>query len=383
MELEAIAEMNRAVGDPDIISLSGGNPAPEVFPMDLIRALADKVLQDHGRSILEYSPAVGLSSLREALAGYMSEQGTPAAQENIMITHGSQQVTDLLGKILLEPGDLVAVEDPTFLGALQAFNSYQVEYVTIPCDDDGPIPDALDELLKRHRVKLVYLVPTFQNPSGFVVPLERRKQLADITARHETLVLEDDPYGRLRYRGEELPFIKASDTTGNIIYTSTFSKLLAPGLRIGWLVADAEIIRPLTSAQEACDQHTNGLGQAIACGFLEGGHLEKHLPMIIQDYSQKLDAMCESMDKYFPSQAMWEKPEGGMFVWVEMPEGIDMGELYPRAIERGVAFVPGKYFYVKGGGENTMRLNFSFPAQADIVAGIERLGMVLKEALTG
>ncbi len=383
MELEAVGRILKAAGDPSIISLAGGLPANEVFPIEVIGELSVKVLRDHKFTALQYGRAIGFTPLREALAEYMTQRGIPARPENIIVTSGSQQVTDLLGKILLEPGDVVAVENPTFLGALQAMNGYQVEYLPIPCDENGPILDALDELLRRNSVKLVYLIPTFQNPSGGVISLDRRKRLAEITAQHEVLVLEDDPYGRLRYRGEELPAIKAMDELGNVMYTSTFSKLLAPGMRVGWLVADEQIIRPMISAKEASDVHTSTFCQAIAYEFLSGGHLERHLPTIVAEYGKKLDIMDDEMRRSFPAGARWHKPEGGMFLWVTLPEGANTSEIYWKGIEQGVAFVPGDCFYVAEGGENALRLNFSYPSPENIVEGVKRLGAVLNDALGG
>ena len=275
----------------------------------------------------------------------------------------------------------MVVEDPTFLGAIQAFNGCEVEYLTVPCDADGPLPDELDRILARNAVKLVYLVPTFQNPSGFVVPRERRERLAEITARRDVLVVEDDPYGQLRYRGEPVAPLKAHDRAGNVIYMGTLSKLLSPGLRVGWMVAEVPLVEALASVKEACDQHTAILSQAIAFEFLAGGHLQGQLARMIESYRAKLAAMDGAMREHFPPGIEWRRPEGGMFIWASLPEGLDSRQLYEVALSRGVAFVPGGYFYSRGGGENTMRLNFSFPPQEKIVEGIRRLGHVFAEAL--
>ncbi len=383
VQMEAIQQMIRAASDPSIISLAGGSPAPEVIPVDLVRKLADKVLREYGVEALSYGSALGFTPLREALAEHMRTLGVQVEVENVMVFHGSQQAIDLLGRALFEPGDAVVVEDPTFLGAIQAFNGCEVEYITVPCDDAGPLPDELDRVLGQHPVKLVYLVPTFQNPSGFVVPPERRERLAEITARHGVLVIEDDPYGQLRYSGEPVLPLKAYDLAGNIIYMGTLSKLLSPGLRIGWLVAEEPLVKALISVKEACDQHTNSLGQAIAYEFLDGGHLKGHLSRMIENYRVKLEAMDGAMREHFPAGIDWRRPEGGMFIWAKLPDRLDSRELYETALERGVAFVPGGYFYVRGGGVNTLRLNFSYPSEEEIVEGIKRLGMVFEEALEG
>jgi 2-aminoadipate transaminase len=287
---------------------------------------------------------------------------------------------DALGRVLISPGDKVAVEAPTYLGALQAFNPYEPDYVCMDTDDDGLIPESLEKVLKKDRVKFIYLVPTFQNPTGRTLPLERRKQIADIIQRYDALLLEDDPYSALRYRGQDLPPI-AMFAPDNVVYTTTLSKVLAPGLRLGVCVAPEIIRKWLVIVKQGVDLHTSTFSQALAAEYLSGGYLDRHLPKIIKIYRPKQEAMLQALQDYFPADFQWSKPEGGMFLWVEGPKGMDMEKLYWKAAERNVVYVPGKFFFANPGeGIETMRLNYTMSDEATIRRAIKILSEVMKQA---
>ncbi|MGE3076175.1 MAG: PLP-dependent aminotransferase family protein [Dehalococcoidia bacterium] len=359
MQASAIREILKVASSPGMISLAGGLPAAESFPLDIMEELLGSVLGKYGGKALQYDASEGWAPLREALVDHLGRRGVPTTSEGVLIMSGSQSLLDGIGKILISPGDYVAVEAPTYLGALQAFNPYEPRYLEIETDDDGLVPESLERVLSGQRVKLVYLVPTFQNPTGRTLPLERRRQVADILKRHDALLLEDDPYSDLRYSGERVPPIK-SLAPDNVVYSTTLSKTFAPGLRIGVCVAPEVIQRWLVTARQGVDLHTNTLAQALAAEYLTGGYLERQLPKIIEIYAPRQLAMLESLERHLPEDFKWSRPEGGMFVWVEGPKGFDAVELQRRVIERGVAFVPGRYFYVNEEmGAATLRMNFT------------------------
>lgn len=374
----AIREILKIASRPDVISFGGGLPAPESFPLDLIRELMDLVLSRHGSRAFQYDQTEGFAPLREALAAYGRGKGVDAGVEDFLISSGSQGFLDSFAKIFISPGDLVAVEAPTYLGALQAFNVYRPRYVRLEADQDGLIPESLEEVLGTGKIKFVYLVPTFQNPTGRTLPLGRRQRVAEIIQAHDVLVIEDDPYSELRYRGEPLPPLQ-SLAPEHVIYVSTFSKIFAPGLRIGFFAAPREIRRWLVLAKQGVDLHTSTLTQALAAEYLAGGYLERHLPRIIQLYRPRQEAMLQALESEFPSGFQWNQPEGGMFIWAEGPPGLDSEAVYPRAVEKGVAFVPGKFFFAEPGvGSATMRLNFTNSSEPDIRRGVHILAKTLR-----
>lgn len=372
MQVSAIREILKVTQGSDVISLAGGLPAPEAFPVDIVRAICNRVLEENPVAALQYGPSEGHDALRQTLVEYAGRLGIEASLEEVLVFTGSQQVLDLLGKVFVDIGDKVVVESPTYLGALQSLSAYQPEYVLWPTDDEGAIPEALEEILRRNRVKLIYLVPNFQNPTGRTLGLERRRSIARILAQHEAVLVEDDPYGRLRYGGADVPSIK-SLAPDNVIYLSSFSKVLSPGFRLGWVVAPREICRWLVVAKQGADLHTSALSQAIAAEFVAGGYLEAHLPVILGLYRRRLAAILGALQSHWDGWATWTRPEGGMFVWATLPGNMDTEEVYWKAIERKVAFVPGKFFHVDGSGKNTMRLNFSNTDEDKLVDAVERL----------
>ncbi len=381
MSASAIREILKVVSQPGMISLAGGIPAPQSFPMDLIEELTAVVLKKYGAQAFQYDLTEGFLPLRSALAEYLKQKGIFLTRDEIIISSGSQGGLDAIGKILIGKGSKVAVEAPTYLGALQAFNPYEPEYVRLETDDDGVMPESLEEVLRCHKVKFIYLVPTFQNPTGRTLPLARRVQIAEILQRHGALLFEDDPYSDLRYQGTQIPTIK-SLAPENVIYAGTLSKIFAPGLRIGYLAAPAAIQRWLVLSKQGVDLHTSTFNQALAAEYLNGGYLKDHLPKIINLYRPRQQAMLAALDRYFPKQFRWTRPQGGMFLWAEGPEGFDLDQAYHEAIRRNVAFVPGRYFYSHGGeGLATMRLNFTMFDETVLTRAIQILGEVLEEQL--
>ncbi len=360
MKASAIREILKVVAQPGMISLAGGIPAPESFPMEIIDQITDGVLKEFGPSALQYDKTEGFDPLRHALIDYLPQRGVVnVSTETLHIYSGSQSILDLVGKVLISPRDKVVIEAPSYLGAISAFNPYLPDYISVPTDDDGILPDELEAVLKANDVKLIYLVPTFQNPTGRTLSLERRQHVADLLKRYDVLLLEDDPYSALRFEGEALPTIQQF-APDHVIYSSTFSKILAPGLRIGFGVAPAELARWLVIAKQGTDLHTQTFGQAIAALYLTGGYLKEHLPRIISLYQPRRDAMLDTLAQTMPAGYRWTTPQGGMFLWIIGPDGLDVDVLYDRCVKRGVAFVPGKYFFFEDGiGDNTLRLNFT------------------------
>jgi 2-aminoadipate transaminase len=379
MGASAIREILKVVSQPGMISLAGGIPSPDSFPMEVICDLTTTVIEKYGSGAFQYDLTEGFVPLREALVGHLERKGVCASAQEILITSGSQGILDAVGKVLLSKGDKVAVEAPTYLGAIQAFNPYEPEYVSLETDQDGLIPESLDRALASTAVKFVYLVPTFQNPTGRTIPFERRQAIAEIIQRHNALLIEDDPYSDLRYRGEHIPPIKAF-APEHTAYASTLSKTFAPGLRIGFCVAPAVIRRWLVLTKQGVDLHTSTFNQALAAEYLTGGHLERQIPKIVSIYKPKQEAMLQALDEHLPDSFTWSRPEGGMFIWAEGPPGLDIDRVYEECIRRNVAFVPGKYFYTEEGqGAETMRLNYTMIDKATIQRAIRIAGEVIRE----
>jgi 2-aminoadipate transaminase len=377
MDVNVIREILKVVSQPGMVSLAGGIPAPESFPMDIMRDLASTVIDKYGSNAFQYDPTEGFGPLRETLVGYLQPRGIESTREEILVASGSQGVLDAVGKILISKGDKVAVEAPTYLGALQAFTPYEPEYVRLDTDDDGLVPESLDTVLDRGGIKFIYLVPTFQNPTGRTIPAERRKVIAEIIKKHDALLVEDDPYGSLRYRGDDIPTIK-SFAPDQVVYISTLSKVFAPGLRIGFCVAPELIRKWLVIVKQGTDLHSSTFNQALAAEYISGGFLARHLPNIINLYRPKQEAMLSALDYYMPDDFKWSRPEGGMFIWAEGPAGLDMEKLYWKAVEKNVAFVPGQYFYTDPGeGIETMRLNFTMADEETIDRAIKTLSEVI------
>jgi len=390
MSSSAIRELLKLTEQPDIISFGGGMPAPDVFPYEEFREACERVLRDQGHVALQYGATEGYKPLREMIARHTNRLGIEITPENILITSGSQQALDLLGKILINPGDRILVESPTYLGALQAWAGYGAEYVTVPMDENGMITDALEEAL-RSGPKFIYVLPNFQNPTGVTLSLERRHKLIELADRYGVPIVEDDPYGQLRYEGKHLPAIVVLDSQlrdngdqcyrGNVIYLSTFSKTLAPGLRLAWVVAPPEVIRKLVQAKQGADLHTSTFNQLVAYEVARGGFLDQHVKHISEVYHERRDVMLGAMDAYFPPGVEWTHPQGGLFLWGTLPEDQNSADVLKEAVNQKVAFVPGGAFFPAGGGLNTMRLNFSNANPEKIQTGIARLGKVLSEKM--
>lgn len=383
MNASAIREILKITQRPEIISFAGGLPAPELFPLEEVRRAADTVLTRYGAAALQYSTTEGHPPLREWLAARAGI--TP---EHVQIMTGSQQSLDLIGKMLISEGDAVLVESPTYLGALQSFSPYGPRYLEMPTDDGGIDVDALEAILKRERAKLLYAVPNFQNPTGRTLSLERRRRLVELTARHGVVVVEDDPYGQLRFTGEALPSLYqiALEMNGgdpdasHVIYASSFSKTLAPGLRDAWVQAARPMIRKLVQAKQGADLHTPTLNQMIVTELLDSV-LPRQIGRIRAAYAERARQMVAQMDRAFPVGVSHTTPEGGMFLWVTLPERLDTTALLEKAVERGVAFVPGAPFFALGGGHNTMRLSYSCATPEQIEKGIGALADTIRNAL--
>lgn len=389
MTSSAIREILKLTQQPDIISFAGGLPAPEVFPVEDIERAAVKVLQKYGSEALQYGLTEGYTPLRELLALRASRPGFEVDANNVLITSGSQQALDLLGKIFINSGDHILVETPTYLGALQAWNAYLAEYISAPSDNDGIIIDGLEEHL-RMGPKFAYILPTFQNPTGVTMTLDRRKQLVALMDKYGIPIVEDDPYGAVRFEGESLPSIIELDSQyrkdkgtydGNVIYLSTFSKILAPGLRLAWVIAPADVIRKLVQAKQGADLHTTTFNQMIAYEVLKDGTIDRHLEIIQDVYYERRNIMLETLEATCPECVEWTHPQGGLFLWVKLPEQYDANEVLKATVEKKCAFVPGNPFHPNGSGENTMRLNFSNSTPEQIRTGISCLGEILKEMI--
>ena len=389
MTSSAIRELLKLTSRPDIISFAGGLPAPEEFPVERVRDAADRVLTRHGSSALQYSTTEGFAPLRETVAQHMARFGLSVGLENIVITTGSQEALDLIGKVLINTGDRILTESPSYLGAIQAFTMYGAEYVTVPIDDDGLITERLEEAL-RTGPKFMYVLPNFQNPAGVTLSLARRRALVALADRYGIPIVEDDPYGQLRYSGEHITPLVVLDAElhgehpdgqyrGSVIYLSTFSKTLAPGLRLGWVVAPSEVIQRLVMAKQGTDLHTSTLDQMVACEVARDGFLDSHVERLREVYGRRRNVMLDALARTLPPETgvRWTRPEGGLFLWVTLPQGLDASQLLEAAVEQRVAFVPGVCFHPDGSGLNTMRLNFSNASEAMIEEGIARLAAVV------
>ena len=380
MRPSTIREILKVTTQPEVISFAGGLPAPELFPVAELRAAADRVLGAAGAAAaVQYGQTEGFIPLREYLAAEMARRSVTCSADEIIITGGSQQALDLIGRALLDPGDVVLTENPTYLAAIQCFQSCQAKFVPVPTDEDGLIVDELPALIAQHRPKFLYTIPNFQNPSGITMTLARRQALAEMAARHDLIVVEDDPYGRLRYVGEDLPAIKALDESGCVVYLSTFSKTVAPGLRVGWVVAASEILQRLVILKQAADLHSSSLDQRIIHEYLLTGTNDAHVARIRAAYGERYQALDDALAAEMPTGYRWTHPEGGMFLWVTGPDELNTSDLLVEALKHKVAFVPGQDFFPNGGGLNYMRLNFSNSPPERIREGIARLARLARE----
>lgn len=375
LQSSAIREILKVTMRPEVISFAGGLPSPETFPVERMRAAFDKVLTQQGKSALQYGPTDGYAPLREFLADSLSTNDSKILPDQIMMVSGSQQGLDLLGKVLVDEGSKVLVETPSYLGALQAFSVYRPEFESVDTDDHGLIPSSV--AAKGAGARLMYALPNFQNPTGRTLSVERRYELVETCARMGIPLVEDNPYGDLCYSGEPLPKM-LNMNPGGVIYMGSFSKVLTPGIRLGYVVGPTPLIRKLEQAKQAADLHTAQLTQMVVYEVIKDGFLNEHIPTIRTLYAKQCNAMLEAMDKHFPEGVRWTKPEGGMFIWVTLPEHMDSKQLLDEAILQNVAFVPGGPFYANNPEKNTLRLSFVTVSPERINEGIEKLGKLIK-----
>ena len=377
-----IREILKLTERPDIISFAGGLPAPELFPIEEMKKVALKVLEEGGRQALQYSTTEGFTPLREKIVARMTKVGIETKAENILITNGSQQGLDFTGKLFLDPEDVVVCESPSYLGAINAFMAYECKFAEVPTDDEGMVMDELEKILTATpKAKFIYVIPDFQNPTGKTWTVERRKKLLEIASKFNLPIVEDNPYGELRFEGEIPPSIKSFDTEGRVIFLGTFSKTFAPGLRIGWVCAEEDILNKYILVKQGADLQASTISQRELDAFMEMYDLDAHVETIKKVYRKRRSLMLQTMKETFPPEAKYTYPEGGLFTWVELPEHINTRELMVKAVDNKVAFVPGGSFYPNGGHENTMRLNYSNMPEGKIIEGIKRLAEVIKEAL--
>ena len=387
MKSSFIRELLKVTDQPDMISFGGGFPAAEIFPIDRVRAACDKVLTEKGRKALQYTTTEGYAPLREWVARDAKKMGINISLDNILITTGSQQALDFVGRIFINRGDRVLTESPTYLGAIQAWNAYGPHYVTVDTDEDGMLTDQLEQLVATN-IKFMYVLPNFQNPMGVTLSHTRRKQIVEIANRHGVPIVEDDPYGKLLFEGEPIPPLCVIDEeyhsnqdgcySGNVIYTSTLSKILAPGLRIGWVIAPPQVNKKMVQAKQGADLQSSTFDQYVAYELVKDDWLNEHIELIKKVYKERRDAMLNAFEKYMPEGTTWTKPAGGLFLWLRLPDGCDTVKLFPMAVEEKVAYVPGEPFYPNGGPTNTMRMNFSASKPEVIDEGVRRLANIVR-----
>ncbi len=379
-----VRELLKYTQDPSIISFGGGLPSPDAFPVEDLRVVFEELLHEDDTPALQYGPTPGDPLLKKALATLLASRGIRAEADRIIITHGAQQALELFGRVILDPGDVAMVTQPTYLGIFTAISVYEPAYHGIPTDDEGILTDVLEENLRalamdRMQPKFLYVVPTFHNPTGVTMSLRRRRALVDLAAEHEIPVIEDDPYYDVRFEGEPVPPIAALDKEGWVIYLGSFSKVLAPGFRVGFAHGPSDLINKMALAKQGVDLFTNGFGQRVAERYLSLGLMKKQLPKIRKLYRHKRDVMLETLEERWPDNTSWTRPQGGLFLWTTVDPTIDTRKLLPRAAERGVIYVAGHGFYAGHPEVNHMRLNFSYPSDANIRKGIGILGEVLRE----
>ena len=381
MKASEIREILKITQRPEVISFAGGLPAPELFPIEEMKQVARIVLEESGSQALQYSTTEGFAPLRQHIAQRMNNKfKTCVHSDNILITSGSQQALDFSGKLFLNEGDIVLCESPTYLAAISAFKAYQPQFIEVPTDDDGMIIAELQQILERHdNIKLVYVIPDFQNPTGRTWSIERRQQFIAVMSQYDIPVIEDNPYGELRFEGEIPPSIKSLDRKGIVIFVSTFSKTFCPGLRIGWIAADQNLIEKYVLIKQGADLHTSSISQREISKYLDLYDFDANIVKIVQVYRQRRNAIVEAMQNCFPDDIKFNRPQGGLFTWVELPKHFKAVELLQTCLQQDVAFVPGDSFFPNRIVENTFRLNYSNMPEERIFDGIQRLAKVIKQ----
>lgn len=379
LKSSAIRDILKLTTRKDMISFAGGLPAPELFPLKEIEEAVRRALSKYGSNALQYTITEGILPLREKISAMLDPAGQHVKLSNVIVTQGSQQGLELLAKLFLNTGSVVLTENPSYLGALQAFRLFQASIVPVASDQEGIRPDGLRHALHQHKPAFLYLMPTFQNPTGASLSPARRHEIIDIAAMHDLLIVEDDPYGELFFEGERLPSLFTLAGGRNVVYLSSFSKTIAPGLRVAYAAGDRELVERLALVKQGTDLQTNTLGQFIVNEYLESGGFQEHAGMLRRTYASRRDLMLSAMQAHFPSTLTWNRPQGGMFLWVTLPGNWNAKEVLLRCIDRNVAFVPGQEFFPDNSGMNTMRMNFSNASPENIGIGIKRMGEVLKE----
>ena len=386
MKKSAIRELLKLTQDPEIISFAGGLPAPDTFPKKVLIEIVKKVIEEDGDNALQYGTTEGDLLLRKLIMENYQAEGFEITLDNVMITTASQQGLDLLAKVFINRGDKVLVGLPSYLGGLGAFNAYGCEMIGIEFDEHGMRSDRVEAVLadlkvKGEKPKFIYIIPDFQNPAGITMPEFRRKEIIEIAQKYDVLIVEDSPYKQIRFEGENQKSLFSLDGAGNVINLGTFSKIFVPGFRIGWVIAHSEILDKFVVAKQSTDLCTSPFVQKIAAKYIEEGHFAKYLKQTIKSYHEKRDVMLAAFDKYMPKEVSWTKPEGGLFLFVTLPEYIDSKDLFLKANKKKVAFVIGSVFHCNNSGKNTMRINFSYVSKEKNLEGVKRLAEVIKGEL--
>lgn len=377
-----IRELLKLTQKPEIISFAGGLPAAELFPVEEMIHISKEVIEKHGSKALQYGPTEGYQPLREAIAKRMEKVSVHITANDVLVTSGSQQGLDFAAKIFIDPGDVIIVEKPSYLGAINAFKAYEPKFIDIELEDDGMNMEELEGILENtENIKYIYVIPDFQNPSGKTWSLEKRKKLVELANKYDIIIIEDNPYGELRFEGELLPAIKHFDTEGRVVFFGTFSKIFCPGLRLGWVAASPEILNKFILVKQGADLQSSTISQIEVATFLENYDIEEHIEKIKETYLRRRNLMLKVMDDEFPKGVKYTRPQGGLFTWVELPDYINTRDLAVKALEKNVAFVPGGSFFANGGNEHCMRLNYSAMGDERIVEGMKRLAQVIKEAM--
>ena len=377
LQSSIIREILKISSQPGVMSFAGGLPAPELFPIEQLKEVCAYVLDNYGSDAVQYSLSKGVTPFREVIAERATKGGSPTDVENILITSGSQQGIELLARAFIDPGDYILTESPTYVGALQAFNYYQARYCTVPMDEEGMLVDMVEDKIKQYNPKMIYTVSNFQNPTGITMSARRRIRLVELAAKYDIPVIDDNPYSEIRFAGEKLPTLK-NHGGDEVIALKTFSKTIAPGFRIGWMNGPKPIINFFEKVKQCADLHTSTFNQYVIMEFIKQGYLEPHLERVKADYLAKRNTMIKALEDTFPEGITWTKPDGGLFLWLELPQHVSAKALLPKAVEQKVAYVYGEPFFPHGDGENTLRLNFSNCTHEGIIEGISRLAKLFK-----